>query len=82
MIQRQNTLPPAARGPSARGAYMLRNSLVLIFIRFCVRVRDHGKLLEIALKSIFSSLLIFPTSQLLSVPLFIPPQKFFIEETL
>jgi hypothetical protein len=29
---------------------MLRNSVVLVFIRFCVRARHHGKLLEIALK--------------------------------
>jgi len=31
--------------PSARGAYMLRKSLVLVFIRFRVRARHHEELL-------------------------------------
>jgi hypothetical protein len=36
-------LPPAARGPSARGAYMLRKSFVLVFIRFRVKARQHDQ---------------------------------------
>jgi hypothetical protein len=36
-------LPPAARGPSARGAYMLRKSFVLVFIRFRVKARHHDQ---------------------------------------
>jgi len=35
--------PPAARGPSARGAYMLRKSFVLVFIRFRVKARQHDQ---------------------------------------
>jgi predicted RNase H-like HicB family nuclease len=37
--------PPAARGPSARGAYMLRKPFALVFIRFRVRARHHWELL-------------------------------------
>jgi chemotaxis protein MotB len=33
----------AARGPSARGAYMPRKSFVLVFIRFRVRARHHDQ---------------------------------------
>jgi hypothetical protein len=36
-------MPPAARGPSAKGAYMLRNSFVLVFICFPVRARHHDQ---------------------------------------
>jgi hypothetical protein len=31
------------RGPSARGAYMLRKSFVLVFIRFRVKARQHDQ---------------------------------------
>jgi hypothetical protein len=33
------------QGPSARGAYMLRNSVVLVLVRFRVWARHHLKLL-------------------------------------
>jgi hypothetical protein len=36
-------MPPAARGPSARGAYMLRKSFGLVFIRCRVRARHHDQ---------------------------------------
>jgi len=34
-----------AQHPSARGAYMLRKSLVLVFIRLRMKARHHGGLL-------------------------------------
>ena len=37
------TLPSATRGPSARGAYMLRKSFVLFFIHFRVKARQHDQ---------------------------------------
>jgi hypothetical protein len=43
-------MPPAARGPSARGAYMLRKSFVLDFIRFGVMAwqHDQGSIITLA----------------------------------
>ena len=69
-------MPPAARGPSARGAYMLRKSFVLIFIRFRVRARHHDQGFITALANHRTDQLTHrPTDPLIQFP----PQKLLIK---
>jgi hypothetical protein len=76
MRQTQSSMPPAARGPSARGAYMLRKSFVLVFIRFRVRARHHDQGFITTLANHRTDPLTHcPTDPLIQSP----PQKFFIE---
>jgi hypothetical protein len=77
MIRIESTMPPAARGPSARGAYMLRKSFVLVFIRFRVRARHHYQEFITALANHRTDPLTHcPTDPLIQSP----PQKLLIKE--